>query len=413
MKHDWDADRQVPVTARSHISTVFQPIRDLQSLSVVAYEALSRWPEEKSANPGTIFARAADDGTVDALDWRCRLTAIKNALQLGLTRDVFLFLNGEAAVRFDRSPPWGAELLAASDKKLQIVLELTERSLLRRPAGILRQVAEARDRGWLIALDDVGVDEDSLSLLDIVAPDVIKLDMTLIQNSLESASARALAAVKAHVERFGSSVVAEGIETDEHLERAIALGADLGQGWLLGRPQPGFTEAFGKGAHVLSNSIQFEVPKTPFEMVADTGLARCARKEFLLAFSHHIEAQAVNDADPPIVLTAMQDAKNLTLGTRQRYKSLASAGSIVAIFGQGIDASHEIPGVRLVPLESNDALRLEWTVVALGAQTAAALIGRDKGDCTSDLDRRFDFVITYDRQLVAKAARSIFLRLAI
>ena len=118
-----------------------------------------------------------------------------------------------------------------------MVVELTERALTDRPAEVLAAVAWLRERGCGIALDDVGVDERSLALMPFLAPDVIKLDMSLIQaRGATPVAARVLNAVAAEAERSGAVLLAEGIETEEHLARARAVGATLGQGWLFGRP---------------------------------------------------------------------------------------------------------------------------------------------------------------------------------
>ncbi|PRC61816.1 diguanylate phosphodiesterase, partial [Mycobacterium sp. ITM-2017-0098] len=77
-----------------------------------------------------------------------------------------------------------------------------------------RKVEVLRSRGFLIALDDVGAHRDSLALLDIVAPDIVKLDLGLVQHQPDRIQARTIAAVMAHHERTGALILAEGIETD-------------------------------------------------------------------------------------------------------------------------------------------------------------------------------------------------------
>src|ERR1700761_6484302 len=75
--------------------------------------------------------------------------------------------------------------------------------------------------------------------MPFLAPDVIKLDRGLTQDLVPpSVGARVINAVRAEAERSGATILAEGIETERHLERALAMGAKLGQGWLFGRPGP-------------------------------------------------------------------------------------------------------------------------------------------------------------------------------
>jgi EAL domain-containing protein (putative c-di-GMP-specific phosphodiesterase class I) len=116
------------------------------------------------------------------------------------------------------------------------VLEVTERAIANAPAELLAGVVSARERGWLIALDDVGVDPASLAFLPIIQPDVVKLDMGLIQDRPDRELGRTMTAVMAHAERTGAVLLAEGIESHQHLDRAVSLGATLGQGYHFGRP---------------------------------------------------------------------------------------------------------------------------------------------------------------------------------
>ena len=72
--------------------------------------------------------------------------------------------------------------------------------------------------------------------MPFVRPDVIKLDLRLVQANPDVAIAGIVNAVNAERERSGAVILAEGIEHEEHLTTARALGATLGQGWLFGRP---------------------------------------------------------------------------------------------------------------------------------------------------------------------------------
>ena len=74
--------------------------------------------------------------------------------------------------------------------------------------------------------------------MPFVSPEVIKLDLRLVQENPSPAIAAIVHAVNAEAERSGALLLAEGIETLEQLEVARALGARYGQGWLFGRPGP-------------------------------------------------------------------------------------------------------------------------------------------------------------------------------
>jgi DICT domain-containing protein len=114
----------------------------------------------------------------------------------------------------------------------------------------------------------------------------------------------------------------------------------------------------------------------------------------------------------PMVLATVQRHQNFTAATRRRYLDMATTSPLVAIFGDDVPADLG-PGIRGIHLDPSDPLRAEWTVLALGAQTAAALIARECDDqpACREGDRLFDFTITYDRSVVTAAARNLLARM--
>ncbi|BBZ44704.1 sensor domain-containing phosphodiesterase [Mycobacterium parmense] len=388
------------------LAPVFQPIVSLPDAVVVGFEALARWPSSGGLDPCAVFAHARATERTDQLDRMCIDAAIASALASGWAPNTLLSLNCEpTAVSIRRSED---EVLARGYEELQLLFELTERSLLEHPHALLHKVAALRRDGFAIALDDVGVNPDSLALLDVISPDVVKLDLTLVQSQPDDAQARTLTAVMAHHERTGALILAEGIECDDHLEQALALGADLGQGAMFGLPRPA-AEHPPPAAWSLPPRKRRPAAAgaSPFDIISGRRPVRTARKETMTALSRHIESQARRAADPPILLAALQHAENFTGHTRGSYRSLATHSPLVAVFGRELRAD---PGsaVRAVDLDPTDQLCAEWVVLVLGPHTAAALIGREhdadpRSDCR-DGDRRFDFVITYDRALVTAAA---------
>ncbi|MFP5078688.1 EAL domain-containing protein, partial [Rhizobium sp. YIM 134829] len=226
-----DLDRAV---AGDGLRAVFQPIVSLPEGRVVGYEALARWPHLTGIPREDVFTYAVDTGRAPGLERHCIEAAIVGAQTAGLAPGTALFINCEATAPFlSRSD---SRILAQGAEQFRLVFEVTERSLLAHPPDLLQKVVALREEGFAIALDDVGADMNALTLLDVLAPDVIKLDMTLVQSQPHYQQARTWAAVLAHHERAGAHVLAEGIETAEHLHRALALGASLGQGFRFGRP---------------------------------------------------------------------------------------------------------------------------------------------------------------------------------
>lgn len=390
----------------------FQPIVSLGSGRVIGFEALARWPQLDGLGPNEAFAHAAATCQVEQLDHRCAAAAIDAALGAGLPRDTLVTVNREPHSAYPGAIDDALLMRARAD--LTLAFELTERSLLSNPRTLLSTVAALRDDGFLIALDDVGAHPDSLALLDVLKPDIIKLDMNLVQYQPEQSQARTIAAVLAYHERNGVPILAEGIENDDHVEHAMALGASLGQGFKYGYPQP--ISASQPGLAGWRQPARPHRPKAsePFDL-ADVSSAkrRIGRKRILMALSEHIERQANCTADPPMVLTALQHSRYLTPETRQRYAALARFCPLVAVFGAELPTDL-VEGIRAVTLSPTDPLCAEWTVLALGPQLAVALIARERPTAdhvSSEDDREFEFILTYDRDLVIDAAHSLLDRM--
>jgi DICT domain-containing protein len=89
---------------------------------------------------------------------------------------------------------------------------------------------------------------------------------------------------------------------------------------------------------------------------------------------------------------------------------LAARCPLVAALGLGL-ATSPAPGVHGASLSPTDPLVGEWTVTVIGPHYSGALIARDLGDKGPDQDRRFEFVVTHDRDLVLGAARSLMSRI--
>jgi EAL domain-containing protein (putative c-di-GMP-specific phosphodiesterase class I) len=390
------------------ITTVYQPIVDLDSGRVVAYEALARGPRgTRFESPELLFAAAAVEGLTAQLDWACRAAALRGALDAGLGRATKLFINVEPASLGAPVPAELIELTRLASAALDVVLEVTERALLDDPAALVTAIRAARTSGMAIALDDVGADPASLALLPFVEPDVIKLDMRLVRDHTDATIASIIGAVRADAERRNATILAEGIESDLHVERALVSGALLGQGWLYGRPGPLLPQPHRqrRGDIISHSAVLQPVPVTPWDLVADDPRRRTTTKRLLMPMSNHIEQRGLS-GDPCVVISAFQNATHFTADTRRRYEHLATRSSMVGAIGEGMP---DIPGlgVRGGTLPNDHPLVGEWTVTVVGPHDAAALIARDRGEPRPDADRSFEYVITHDRPTVIAAARCL------
>ena len=389
--------------AEDAIRAVYQPIVELERGSTVAYEALVRGPAGSGLEmPGELFGAAAREGVLAQLDIAAARTAVRGATGADWPGGAALFVNVEPSSLVGARRPLDEEV---DELGVNLVVELTERELAAAPAEVLRAAARIRSRGWGIALDDLGADRRSLALLPFVAPGVMKIDRALVQGRTTRSVAHVVNALAAEAERSGAVLLAEGIETEEHVTRARAFGALLGQGWYFGRPAelPVPTPArmeplrLGRGSTPAAEG-------TPFGVVSESLGPRVGDKRLLLALSRQLEAEAENLGGEAVVLATFQEASFFTPATRERYSALARSSALVGALGVGMseDPAPSVRGGRIAP---DDPLRGEWDVVVVSPHFAGAFVARDLGDRGPDLDRRFEFCLSYDREIVLRAAR--------
>ena len=399
------------ILAHRSIRAVYQPIVDLDSGVVIAWEALARGPQGSALElPDKLFGAAARLGRTVELDQCCRVAAVDGAIAADLGRHQELFVNVEPDTA---GAPVPAFLEAGRDRaqaQLRVTVEITERELTRDPGALVALVAHYRSRGWGIALDDVGVDPRSVSLMPLLRPDVIKLDMAFVQHPLTRERARIVHAVVAEAERSGARVLAEGIETAEQALIAKTLGADLGQGWFFGRPGElrvgPDTEGIGRARPVVDPAED-----TPYEHLSRLRPARPGTKRQLLAMSLVLEDQALAQGSSAVLLSTFQEAAFFPAQTRARYAMFSGRLAFVGALAADLDTEPAL-GVRGAALDPHEALLGEWDVVVLGPHFAGAFVARDLRDEGPDHDRRFDYVVTHDRDLVVAAATRLMRRIA-
>ena len=397
------------------IHSVFQPIVDLDSEQVVAFEALARGPVGPLESPAALFAAAREAGLLAELDAACRQAALRSAGDRGLLAPYVVFVNVEPEV-LDGAPL--ADLMSLADAApghLRVMLEITERALTSRPAELLRTVDRVRELGWSVALDDVGAEPASLAFMALLEPDVVKLDLALTQGRPTAATAEVMHAVNAYAERSGALVLAEGIETEAHLIRARALGATLGQGWMFGRPvgTPDVSEhpisrlqlprqTWARGART---------PRSPFAALPPGTVLRRSPKRLLVELSKELEREAARIGEAAVVAATFQYAEHFTASTQVRYRELVERTGFVCALGEGLP-EEPLPGLRGATLDPQDPVRGEWDLVVLGPHFGTALLARDLGDDGPDMDRMFEYALTYRRDTVVRAAAELLSRLA-
>ena len=118
-------------------------------------------------------------------------------------------------------------------------LEITESAYAENPGQIISAVEELRSLGFVVEMDDFGSGYSSLNMLSQMALDILKLDMKFIQNEIaKPANQSILNDVVSMAHRLRLSVVAEGVETREQVQRLRAVGCDYAQGYYYAKPMP-------------------------------------------------------------------------------------------------------------------------------------------------------------------------------
>ncbi len=395
------------------LTTAYQPVVDLDSGEVVGYEALARPGAGPLSRPDRLIECARSLGELEAVEWACRTSALRGALGAGFGGGLTLFVNVAPDVGAEPLDRQAADLLEQATADLRVVLEVTERAVLTDPARLLRTADWARDRGWGIALDDLGADPGSLAMMPFLEPDVIKLDLQLVQRRPDPEIGLTVSAVMAQAERSRASVVAEGIETAEHQDAALAMGATLGQGWLYGRPG-----ALPPGGGLPSRTVPLLQPGatrvdiTPYAVVRAARPVRRGTLRLLLGIAGHLEEQAVAWRDGPVVLSTFSAGEHLPGAARDRYETLARQGSFVVTLGSDVSPRLAGGGVRNTRLPADHRLGDQWCVVVVGPHYAGALVAQATGRGTGAA-AEFDFAVTHDRDLVIAAGRTLLREAAV
>ena len=222
----------------------FQPICRLDGGAVVGYEALIRWnhPQRGLLYPGDFLKIAEDSGLIEEIDWR--MFALSCALLASHgSDDTFMTLNVSALhlrhADFDTRltrlleqtglPPW------------RLVAEVTEGALLDNPEMVRATLDRLRSVGVGAALDDFGTGYSSLSYLHSLPLRMLKIDRAFVlelDKESNSNTTTVVAAILALARALNIKVIAEGIETQAQRDALLAMGCEMGQGYLLGRPAP-------------------------------------------------------------------------------------------------------------------------------------------------------------------------------
>jgi diguanylate cyclase (GGDEF)-like protein len=230
------AQVQAVIDTDDALTPVFQPIVELATGRVAGYEALTRFTSaEPARSPDLWFAQARRCGLGAALEAKALATSL--AVR-GRPAGTFLSLNVSPAALL--SPEVQAVL---PDDLSEIVIELTEDEVFSTGIPLDAKLSALRDRGARIAVDDAGAGYAGLQQVVRVAPEILKIDRSLITGIDVDASKMALLeALARFASTTGAAVCGEGIETLAELRMLARADSTYAQGYALGRPGPAWPE---------------------------------------------------------------------------------------------------------------------------------------------------------------------------
>lgn len=212
---------------------VYQPIVRWSTRGLYAHEALVRTTEPTVPHPGVLLELAEGLGTLPALGRQIR-SIVSGPLD-DAPDGSLLFVNLHSRDLEDEQLFAGDSPLAQISSR--VVFEITERADLSGIDDPGRRIADLKKLGFRVAVDDIGAGYAGLNSFVTLAPDLVKLDMTLVRDIDSDPLRRRL--VRSLVDLCADlaiDVVAEGIETPAERDTLVELGCDLFQGFLFARP---------------------------------------------------------------------------------------------------------------------------------------------------------------------------------
>lgn len=222
----------------------YQPIHDLQTDQPVRYEALMRWYNQnlKQVSPVDFIGVAEEFGIIiDIGEWLI-LEVCRQASAINKNRHkplVFAInLSPRQFLRNDILKTLKKGLARHHCDSSWIEVEITEGLLLNHSAETLQTLNGIAHMGMHIAIDDFGTGYSSLSYLNKYPISTVKIDQSFTRDiTNDNKDAKLVKAIIEMAKSLGKNVTAEGIETQQQLAMLKEWGCELGQGYLLGRPQ--------------------------------------------------------------------------------------------------------------------------------------------------------------------------------
>ncbi|QDQ25919.1 EAL domain-containing protein [Chitinimonas arctica] len=224
----------------------FQPIVDLESGRIAAFEALVRWqqPGGQLISPAEFIPLAEEIGLINQLGRQMLETS---AQQIAAWQRIFpdqmlrvsVNLSGKQFNQPDLVEQIDAAIALAGIEPGRLELEITESILMDNTDAIIAMLEAIRARGIQILMDDFGTGYSSLSYLHRFPSNVLKIDGSFVRQVTEDRFSREIVrAIVLLARNLGMAVIAEGVETAEQLAALREMACDFAQGYFFAKPLP-------------------------------------------------------------------------------------------------------------------------------------------------------------------------------
>ena len=225
---------------REEIEVFYQPVFELSTGRATSVEALARWRHKTRGliPPAEFIPVAEEGGLIGELGNLVLATACRHAVML--PDDIKVAVN-LSALQFASGGLVDSVMVALADSGLaetRLELEITESVFLADSQENLKTLERLKRLGVSIALDDFGVGYSSLSYLTAFPFDEVKIDKSFIDRIGRSETIAVLGSIVQLAKTLNLSIVAEGVETCEQVEKIRSLGITLGQGYFFSKPVP-------------------------------------------------------------------------------------------------------------------------------------------------------------------------------
>ncbi len=230
------------VTERGELYLLYQPIVELRSHRIIAVESLLRWqhPRLGLIMPGDFIRVAEETGLIRAIGrwvtWQVCLTG-KRLLEDGHDITISMNVSSESLREANMAKSLQETIKNTGMNPRYLDLEITESAAVKDPEMTAKILAELRDYGVSITLDDFGVEYSSLGRLRAFPLDHIKIDQSFVQGiSLNTKDENIIRNILVLAETMGIKVVAEGVETDVQARFLNELNCHYAQGFYFSQP---------------------------------------------------------------------------------------------------------------------------------------------------------------------------------